>query len=294
MTVIYSLLKRNLRMYFRDRALVFYSFMSVLIIIGLYALFLGNVMENGIKQAVGGTVNVRSLVDSWIMSGLVLVNAINVPLMVFGIMVNDVASGKVKDFTVSPIKRSSIVAGYLAASWIIGIIMELVTIALAEVYIVAYGGSLLSPENMLYAVLASALCVVSYSTVFFFIAQFLKSTSAFSSVCTIVGTLIGFVGGIYIPIGELPQNVQNVMKFIPVTQSAALMRKIFVSAPLDSIFVNAPQSAKDSFAQEFGIQLKYGSSIMSTEWLILITLFTGILFFILSVAAVSYKSRKSA
>lgn len=292
MKIVGSLVARNLRLYFRDRALVFYSFLSVLIIIGLYALFLGDVMVSSVEHAADTTAHARFMVDSWIMSGLVLVNAVNVPLMVLDIMVEDRATGRLRDFMASPVRRSHLVAGYLGASWIIGVLMELVTIVLAELYVTARGGELLAPDKMLEAVLVSALCVISYSSVFFFIAQFLRSPSAFSSLCTIVGTLIGFVGGIYIPIGSLPGNVQSVMKAIPVTHSVTLLREIFVSAPLADLLKGAPQSVRDGFARQFGVQLAYGGKVMPDGWLILITLFTGVIFFVLSVIAVSHSGRK--
>lgn len=292
MKTIHSLVVRNLKIYFRDRALVLYSLMSVFIIIGLYALFLGNVMAEEISRAVAADVNVRPVVDSWIMSGLVLVNAVNVPLMMLDTMVVDRWSGRLRDFVASPMKRSHLTASYLVASWVIGMILELVTIALAEIYIVVNGGSLLSPLRMLEAVLAAALCVVTYSAVFFFVTLFFKSPNAFSALCTVVGTLIGFIGGIYIPIGSLPDYMQRVIKWIPVTHSAALLREIFVSAPLDEAFKGAPPSAESAVARQFGIQLSYGGKIMPAVWLVLITLFTGIVFYILSIIAAAHSGKK--
>ena len=38
-----TFIKRNVRLFFRDRSAVFFSLLAVLIIIGLYALFLGDV-----------------------------------------------------------------------------------------------------------------------------------------------------------------------------------------------------------------------------------------------------------
>jgi len=69
MNVIGRLTIRNLKVYFRDKISVFFSFLSVIIIISLYALFLGNVQVESIKSQVGGINGIRYLVDSWIMAG---------------------------------------------------------------------------------------------------------------------------------------------------------------------------------------------------------------------------------
>ena len=44
---------RNLRVFFRDRASVFFSLIAVLIIIGLYAAFLGNTLTQGMEGMPG-------------------------------------------------------------------------------------------------------------------------------------------------------------------------------------------------------------------------------------------------
>lgn len=292
MRIIGALIGRNLKLYFRDRALVLYSLMSVFIIIALYALFLGNTMVESIQQHAAAKAGVRFLTDSWLMSGLILVNAVNVPLIMLNTMVVDRWSGRLRDFTTSPIRRGCLGAGYLISSWVTGILMELLTIALAEVYIVARGGEWLSPPRLIGAVLAASLCVAAYSCVFFFITLFFESPGAFSALCTVVGTLIGFLGGIYIPIGSLPDYVQRVMQWIPVTHSAALLRDIFVAAPMDALFHGAPQAIRDSTAREFGIQVSFQGHVLSDGWLVAITLLTGAVFLALSLLKTAHMHKK--
>ena len=66
-----ALLLRNLRVYFRDKASVFFSLLSVLIIILLYALFLGDAWSSG--SVFQGRAGVKNMMDSWIMAGLLAV-----------------------------------------------------------------------------------------------------------------------------------------------------------------------------------------------------------------------------
>jgi multidrug/hemolysin transport system permease protein len=55
-------LKRNLLIFFRDRSSVFFSLLSVFVIIGLYVLFLGDMLVSGMKEVPGA----RFLMDSWL------------------------------------------------------------------------------------------------------------------------------------------------------------------------------------------------------------------------------------
>jgi multidrug/hemolysin transport system permease protein len=64
---------RNIKVFFKDKMSVFFSLMSVFIVIGLYVLFLGDVMESNLAS-LGD--HKRFLMDSWIMAGLLSVTSI--------------------------------------------------------------------------------------------------------------------------------------------------------------------------------------------------------------------------
>lgn len=52
--------QRNLKLFFRDKSAVFFSLLAVFIIIGLYALFLGDVWTDSLSDLA----NARQLMDS--------------------------------------------------------------------------------------------------------------------------------------------------------------------------------------------------------------------------------------
>lgn len=156
--MIWNVAKRNLRLYFRDRASVFFSLLSVLIIVGLYVLFLGDVIQGDMKGVPGA----RYLMDSWIMAGLLGVASITTTMGAFGIMVEDKSKNIMKDFSASPIKRSALVGGYLTGTFLIGMIMSLVTFVFAEIYITAYGGELVSLQEFVKILGIMVLSVVDF------------------------------------------------------------------------------------------------------------------------------------
>jgi multidrug/hemolysin transport system permease protein len=108
----------------------------VFIIIGLYILFLGDMIVQGMGDMPGA----RFLMDSWIMSGLLAVTPITTSLGAMGTIIVDKKYGLYKDFAVSPLKRSTITGGYVISAFFISLILTLITFVLAELYIVYMEG----------------------------------------------------------------------------------------------------------------------------------------------------------
>src|SRR6056297_1680449 len=130
------LLKRHLRLYFRDRASVFFSLLGVIIIMLLYILFLGNMLEGAAEDF--ASEDARFIMDSWIMAGVIAVASITTAMGAFGIAVNDKEKSILKDFQVSPIKRTALLASYITATAIVGFVMSVLVLLFAEIYIVMY------------------------------------------------------------------------------------------------------------------------------------------------------------
>ncbi len=256
MTVL-RLLNRNLKLFFRDRISVFFSLLSVFIIIGLYVLFLGDIITNSML-AMGD--QVRFLIDSWIMAGLLAVTSMTGTLGAFGIMVDDNAKKTGKDFMASPIKRGTLAAGYVLNAVVVGLILCLITLVLAEIYILGNGGSLLEFSALLRILGILVLAVISSSSMVFLLTTFLKSANAFGTASTIIGTLIGFLTGIYIPIGNLPEGVQTVVKIFPVSHAGALFRQVMMESSLDQVFGQAPAEMTEAFKLEMGVIFQFGEA----------------------------------
>ncbi|MCL5071623.1 MAG: ABC transporter permease [Actinobacteria bacterium] len=284
-----NLIKRNLKLFFRDRTSVFFSLLAVFIIIGLYVLFLGNMMVSNFKNLLGESA--RFNIDSWVMAGLLSVTSITTTMGAFGTMVDDTTKKISKDFSSAPLKRSQLAGGYVISSFIIGIIMSIAALVIAEIYIVAGGGKLLEFLPLLKLLGVMLLSVFASSSMVFFIVSFFKSINAFATASTIIGTLIGFLTGIYIPIGVLPSAVQTVIKIFPVSYSGALFRQIMMNTPMSIAFKNAPVQVVDNFKQTMGVVYYLNGKEISPLVSILILVATGILFYLLAVIKISIKKK---
>lgn len=284
---MFSIVKRNVKVFFRDKTSVFFSLLSVFIIIGLYVLFLGDLIVGNM----GGTEGARFLIDSWIMAGVIAVTSITTTMGAFGAIIEDETKKINKDFAASPIKRYQLAGGYILSSWIIGIIMCLVALVLAEVYIIIYGGHILPIRNLLKLLGLIPLSVLSGSALGYFIISFIKSANAYGTANTILGTLIGFLTGIYIPLGNLPSSVQTVVKIFPVSHAGALFRQVMMDEPIQQFFGNAPAQTTTAFKEEMGVIFSVGGVELQPWHHILILVATAVLFYALGIWRISRKKR---
>lgn len=277
--------KRNLLIFFRDKAAVFFSLLAVFLIIGLYALFLGDVWVNSFT----GMSGVRYLMDSWIMAGLLAVTSVTTTMGAFGIMVEDKTKKIIKDFTSSPLKRSRIAGGYILSSYLIGCIMSFITLVLAEIYVVMNGGELLEPAALVKVAGLILLSTLSNTSLVLFMVSFFNGANAFSTASTILGTLIGFLTGIYLPIGQLPEAVQWMIKAFPVSHSAVLLRQVMMAEPLSATFAGAPDSAVQEFEELMGVTYKFGDTTVTPLMSIAVLIVTAAVFYGLSIWNLSRK-----
>ncbi|WNF38318.1 ABC transporter permease [Bacillaceae bacterium IKA-2] len=278
---------RNLKLFFRDKTTVFFSLLGVIIIIGLYVLFLGDMLISGMDEIE----NARFLLDSWIMAGLLAVTSITTTMGAFGIMVDDRANKIIKDFSSSPIKNRNLAGGYIVSAFVIGVIISLIALVFAEVYIVSNGGQFLSFLALMKVLGLILLSVLSSSSMVFFMVSFFKSQNAFATASTVIGTLIGFLTGIYIPIGSLPDTVQLAIKIFPVSHAGSLFRQVMMAEPMEVAFKDAPTESIENFNQSMGVVFNFGGYTTTMLTSVVILLATTALFYGLAILNISRKRK---
>lgn len=278
---------RNLKVFFKDKSSVFFSLLAVFIIIGMYALFLGDVWTNSMSELSG----VRFLMDSWIMAGVLAVTSVTTTMGAYGIMVQDKEKKITKDFAASPVGYRNILGGYIIGAVVIGIIMSLITLVLAELYILAGGGELMSMTALFKVLGLIILGTLCNSSIILFLVSLFKSNNAFATASTIIGTLIGFLTGIYLPIGQLPESVQLVVKCFPVSHGAVLFRQVMMEAPIAESFNGAPAQAVEDFKTMLGVTLKFGDTAVTPLTSLIILVATAAIFYTLALINISRKQK---
>lgn len=281
-------IKRNLKLFFRDRTAVLFSLLAIFIIIALYVVFLGDVW---LTDSMSNIQNSDILMNSWLVAGLLAVASVTTTMGAFGVMIDDKVKKINKDFYSSPLKRSSITGGYIGSAFLIGVVMSLVTVLVAQFYIIFSGGEWFAPIVYIKVVLLVLFTTMTNTSMVCFIVSFFKSHSAFSTASTIIGTLIGFLTGIYLPIGALPESVQMIIKIFPVSHAASLFRQVLMEASMQAVFEGIPVNYLDEFKEYMGVTFRFGGNEVAPWISILILAGTAVVFYGLSLVNISKKSK---
>lgn len=295
-----SLTRRNCMVFLRDRSAVFFSLLSMLIVLLLMCVFLGdmntqgiiNVLEQygGVRDSVQDKENALNLVQYWTLAGLMVVNAVTVTLSVIGIMVSDANENKLQSFFGAPVNRSVIALSYITTAVIVGMLFCMITLGVALGYICMTGGAMLSVEALLQILGYTLMNVCVFAIIMYMLALFVKSSSAWGGIATIVGTLIGFLGGIYLPMGELAEGVANILKSIPILHGASLMRKVCCKDAIETTFAGIPQEVIDNYQEYMGITIWMNESEVSSGVQILFLCVCGVAAFLLTAILTKSKS----
>ena len=282
-----SFVSRNLKVFFRDKTAVFFSLLAVLIVLGLYIFFLGDVWVDSFPNIKG----VKNLMNCWIIAGLIGVTSVTANMGAFGTMIEDKSKNKIKDFYVSPIKKSKIVGGYIISSFIVGSMMSVVTLIISQIYLVYSGVDVLNFKELTEVFLIILMTSLSNSVMILFIVSLFSSEKAFSTASTIVGTLIGFITGIYLPISMLPDSVQIIVKLFPTSHGISILRQIFMKKQMDISFADVPTNYINEFKESMGVVYYINDKLVSNTTSVFILIASTIIFFFLAVL-ILYKKKK--
>lgn len=293
MKIILSLSLRNLRLFVRDRALVFFSFLSVLIILGLYVLFLGEIQVENIRQMIGMDIpEIDALVYAWMLPGLIAVASMTLSLGNMGRLVDDAQAENLNDFLVSPLKRWQLILSYVLSSITITSVISLFMFVLSIIIVKVKGGPWLNFEQIIQSLGIMFLLIISSALLSLYIASWVKTQNAYGVVNSMVGTFIGFVTGAYMPMGIMPVFVQNMFNILPVSLGASLLRQIYLAPIMDKVFIGAPIEMVNEYRYFQGIDLKVFGYLLEPNFM-LIAIFISIgLLFILNLVRFSKLSKR--
>lgn len=223
-----SLVKRNCKLFFKDKGMFFTSLITPVILLVLYATFLANVFRESFVSNLNGAIEVpdklvNATVGGELVSSLLAVSCITVAFCSNMLMVQDKVSGAFKDLTMAPVKRSTLAVSYYVATFISTFIVNFVAMALSLTYL-AVNGWYLSAADVFLMLLDVVILVMFGTALSSIINLFLSSQGQISAVGTIVSAGYGFVCGAYMPISSFSKGLQYVISCLPGTYGTSLIR----------------------------------------------------------------------
>lgn len=239
MSMSFILIKRNIKLFFKDKGMFFTSLITPAILLVLYATFLGNVYRDSFTSNLPDSLKlsesiVNGFVGSQLISSILAVSCVTVAFCSNFLMVQDKVNGITKDFRISPVNSATLSMSYYIATLISTLIICFAAtgICLAYVAIVGWYMSLADVFLLFFDILLLVLFGTALSSI---INLFLSTQGQISAVGTIISAGYGFICGAYMPISSFGTGLQKTLAFLPSTYGTSLIRNHSMQGVLSEI-----------------------------------------------------------
>ena len=229
MTGLGALIRRNTKLYFKDKGMFFTSLITPVILLVLYATFLAGVYEDsfrGALTAAGASVPdgvIRGCVGAQLISSILAVCCVTVAFCSNLLMVQDKVTGARRDLTIAPVKPGTLALGYFLSTLLSTLLVCLTATAVCLGYLACVGWYLTAGDVA--ALLLDVVLLVSFGTALSSCVSFPLSTSGQgSAVGTVVSAGYGFLCGAYMPISSFSDGLQKLLSLLPGTYGTSLLR----------------------------------------------------------------------
>lgn len=228
MNTVSILIKRNTKLFFKDKGMFFTALITPGILLVLYATFLSNVYRDSFMANLPEAVTfaeglIDGLVGGQLVSSLLAVSCVTVAFCANFLMVQDRANGTIKDLRISPVKSWVLSVSYYVATLLATLLICLLATGLCLGYLAAVGWYLSAADVLM--MVADVVLLVFFGTALSSVINFFLTTQGqISAVGTIISAGYGFICGAYMPISSFGEGLQKVVSFLPGTYGTSLMR----------------------------------------------------------------------
>ena len=276
MSRTYTLIKRNLNLYLRDKAAVFFSFLSTLIVVALYFLFIAKVYSEGMDNpdAGGIAMSLDSKAKNFIIylqmiAGVLVLNSISLATGVFSNVAKDFENKCIDGLMLSPVKIHEIIFGYLAAGFAASFCINVITLLLSMLIIGIATGFWLAVGTLLMAVVVLLAASFVACSVMFLITAIIKSSTAIGVINGVLGTFLGFLCGVYMPYSNLGEGATAVGSFLPFSHITIWLKQTVLNDAFGQLAI--PDGAKEVlFADYFSAQSIGFCNLPAPLWLMVL------------------------
>ena len=281
-----SLIKRNIKLFFKDKGLVIGALVGPIILIVLYFTFLNDVYRDTFKSFIPeGTSNkiINDIVNGELISSILAVSCITVSFCSNFLMVRDKVNNARSDLLVSPVKSYVLALAYYIATVISSLTICYIALGISLVF-VAFSHWFFTASSLLMLLLDVFLTVLFGTALSSIINFFLTSEGQISAVGTIISAGYGFICGAYMPINSYNSGLKNVIMFTPGTYCTSLIRNHSLAGAFKEMSdwpIEAIKSIKDGidcnlylFDKQISIAGMYGIVLITI--LVLITIYIAI------------------
>ena len=274
MSMAFILIKRNIKLFFKDKGMFFTSLITPAILLVLYVTFLGNVYRDSFTSNLPNSLKlsesiIEGLVGGQLISSILAVSCVTVAFCSNFLMVQDKANGTIRDLRISPVKSATLSLSYYVATLLSTLIICFAATGICLTY-VAIVGWYMSLSDIFFLFLDILLLVWFGTALSSIINLFLSTQGQISAVGTIISAGYGFICGAYMPISSFGEGLQKIISFLPGTYGTSLIRNHTMQGALaemqnQGIPTEVIEKLKDSLDCNlyfFGSQVNIGTMYM--------------------------------
>lgn len=287
MKTLSVIIKRNTKLFFKDKGMFFTALITPGILLLLYATFLGNLYKDTFMSVFpkGFEVDeslINGCVGGQLISSILSVSCVTVAFCSNMLMVQDKANNTVHDLNITPVDSGKLALGYYIATLISTLLICFTATGICIGY-VACVGFYMSFADILYLFLDVFLLVMFGTALSSLINFFLSTQGQISAVGSIISAAYGFVCGAYMPISQFSDGLQKVLSFSPGTYGTSLVRNHAMRGVLSEMkeqnvpeeMINGIRDTIDCNVYFFGDKVEQGSmyAVLASVTLILLLVY---------------------
>lgn len=256
MRSIKAIIFRNLTAFTRDRLKLIFSIIMPLLFLFIFSFTMkaGNV---GIAQPI-----------NYLLSGIIIMTVFQTALNSSMNIIEDIASGFMKEVMVAPIPRWQISIGQVISSMIISVIQGLIVVVVG--FFMGFKMDLLHGVGMLGVMM---LVGFTFSSIGLFLATLTKSSSTFQVMVSVIVLPLTLLSGALIPTTVMPLFLKPLFFFNPLTYTTSIFR--WLALQMENL------SVQDLLQQ--GVAFQLGSLVITPLGSLIIIIMMNIVFFILCI-----------
>jgi ABC-2 type transport system permease protein len=218
MRAIKAILIRNLTNFTRDKIRVVLTlFMSV------FFLF---VFSFVMKSAAKGIVQPMN----YLISGIIIMSVFQTAMSNSMSIIEDIASGFMKEILVAPIARWQISIGQILSAMIIAVLQGIIIIVMG-----LFMGLNLDLLHFIEMMGIMMLVGITFSSMGLYLATLVKNSASFQILTSLAMIPLTFLSGAYIPTMVLPSFLRPLIYFNPLTYTTAVFR--YIALKMESLSV---------------------------------------------------------
>ena len=268
MSTLTILIKRNIKLFFKDKGMFFTSLVTPAILLVLYATFLGNTYRDSFVSAVPPGIQIAGdlfdgLVGGQLVSSILAVSCVTVAFCSNFLMVQDKAGGNIRDLRISPVRSSVLSMSYFLATMISTMLICLAATAVCLGYLHTQGWYM-AAADIAWLCLDVFLLVLFGTALSSVINFFLSTQGQISAVGAIISAGYGFICGAYMPIASFSSGLQKAISYLPGTYGTSLVREhslrgVFAEMEAQGV----PAEVTDGLREALDCHISLGGTVLS-------------------------------